>query len=315
MIRTVEYLPHAQRTVDSQYRHMLGIVLIEGEPSTSAHEEPSMTVLCPGTMKFNLSNGVPLLTERSMKGIWKSSLGEIFAFINGIRTLEGLDKFGVNRSFWGPFATEKKCAKRGLAPGDLGPGSYGAAFHDFPMPNGETFNQFGAIVEQLKELPHIRTNFVSPWIPFYIPRGKGKVQKVVVAPCHGWMYFRVFGEWLDLVMIQRSADMVVGVPSNMIQYAALHMAVARVTGLKPRTYHHNLIDTHIYTDKVEEDELGRISQLDAANEILCRASRKLPCLDFTDDAPTDDIFAFRAHHFVLSEYEHGDPIRGISVAI
>jgi thymidylate synthase len=129
-VSAITYMPWDVRSEDYQYRTMLVQLLKDGIEIGSAHDEQSLTVLAPNPMHFNLSNGVPLLTERSLHGIYKSSIGELFAFVNGVHTLEGLRAFGVSDRFWDRWVTEKKCAKRGLPAGDLGPGSYGPAFHD-----------------------------------------------------------------------------------------------------------------------------------------------------------------------------------------
>src|SRR6185369_5590478 len=167
-----------------------------------------------------------------------------------------------------------------LEEGDLGPGSYGAAFHDFPQPDGGTYNQFKNIIEQIREFPHLRTHFISPWIPFYTIRGEGKQQKVVVAPCHGWIHLRVLDGKLTLHMFQRSADVPVGVPSNMVQYGALLMMIAQATGLIPYEYIHSFSDAHIYVDQVP-----------AVETMLAREPKVLATMKL--DPSVTDFFAFR----------------------
>src|SRR5258708_22512864 len=219
-----------QRTPDTQYRRVLQDILEHGVRTKTQQETDAITLMAPAPMHFKLENGFPLITERNMAPkvserlkvtIWQQAIAEICAFINGARTLKQLEEFGCY--WWEPWGTEKKCAKRGLETGDLGPGSYGAAFHDFPTADGGSYNQFQNIIEQIRELPHLRTHFITPWIPQYTIRGNGKQQKVVVAPCHGWIHLRVIENKLTLHMIQRSADIPVGVPANMVQYAALTM--------------------------------------------------------------------------------------------
>jgi len=194
--------PFRKRTPDTQYRDRLSTILNKGvlikETPQGAGAITLFGELPP--MVFNLSeetgNGFPMITERSVEGFWKQPIAEIFAFINGVRTLDGLKEFGCH--FWKPWGTEEKCTKRGLEPGDLGPGSYGGAFHDFPTTEGESFNQFLNILQQIKERPELRTHFISPWIPQYAIRIKRKTQKVVVCPCHGWIHLRIINGALNL---------------------------------------------------------------------------------------------------------------------
>src|SRR3989344_2032634 len=201
-------------TPDRQYRQRLKLILEEGTRVKSQTGTDTISYVGLPPMRFRLSNGFPLITERNMAPkeserlpvtIWRQAIGELIAFSNGARTQKELESFGV--TWWEPWVTEEKCQKRGLATGDLGPGSYGAAFHDFPTSEGKPFNQFKHIIEQIIEEPQLRTHFVSPWIPQYTGRGKGKQQKVVVCPCHGWINVMVYvntGE-ISLHHFQRSA--------------------------------------------------------------------------------------------------------------
>ena len=295
--------PYSERTPDEQYKNLLREILAKGERAVSGDvgfSTDALTLIGPKPLHFKLENGFPMITERSVKGFWKQAIGEICGFINGARTLEALESFGCK--FWTPWGTKEKCEKRGLAPGDLGPGSYGAAFHDFPTSEGEPYNQFKNIVEQIIELPHLRTHFITPWVPQYAIRGNGKTQKVVVCPCHGWIHIRVINGKLTLHMFQRSADVPVGVPSNMIQYAALTMMIAQATGYETYEYVHSFSDAHIYVDQVP-----------MVKELLARETKAFPTVTLTN--PTKDIFAFRNTDFELSDYEAGEAMRDIPVAV
>jgi thymidylate synthase len=76
-------------------------------------------------------------------------------------------------------------------------------------------------------------------------RGEGKQQKVTIAPCHGWVHVRVFGGKLHLHMFQRSGDVPIGVPSNMVQYAALALMLEHLTGFDATEYVHTISDAHV----------------------------------------------------------------------
>jgi thymidylate synthase len=304
-------MPHT-KTPDSQYQRLLQSILDHGERTMTQQETDAISYIGPGAMHFKLANGFPVITERNMAPktserlpvtIWQQAIAEIIGFINGARTQEELEKFGC--SWWSPWVTEEKCKKRGLETGDLGPGSYGAAFHDFPTAEGASYNQIQNIIEQIKEMPHLKTHFITPWIPQYTIRGKGKQQKVVVCPCHGWIHLRVINNKLTLHMFQRSGDVPVGVPSNMVQYSALLLMIAQVTGYEAYEYVHSLSDAHIFVD-----------QLPAVEEMLKREPRVLPTLRIKDSAKhITDIFEFRYDDFELVDYTPHPGIKGIPVAI
>ena len=91
-------------------------------------------------------------------------------------------------------------------------------------------------------------------------------------------------------MVQRSADVPIGVPFNISSYSLLLMMLAQVTGLKPGTFIHTTQDTHIYLD-----------QIDAVREQLMREPRQLPRLKMNADVK--DIFKFVPDDFGLEGYD------------
>lgn len=297
-----------KHTPDYQYQELLREILEKGTRVKSQTGTDTISLIGPKPLHFKLSNGFPLITERNMAPVfkngkptvWQQALGEIIGFINGARTQEELESYGCY--WWRHWLTDEKCRKRGLEPGDLGPGSYGAAFHDFPTSEGSGFNQFKNIVEQIKEFPHLKTHFISPWIPQYIGRGKGKTQKVVVCPCHGWIHILIHDTKLTLHMFQRSGDVPVGVPSNFVQYAALTMMIAQATGFEAYEYVHSFSDAHIYVDQVP-----------AVEKVLSREPRPFPTMKLK--TKKTDLFSFRAEDFELSGYDPHPGIKNIPVAI
>lgn len=295
------YKPYSERQPDKQYQNVLKAILDKGEWSET-RQGPRAKTLMGAQMRFKFANGFPLITDRSIEGFWRKPIDELCAFINGVRTKEGLADFGV--FWWDEWTTAEKSRKRGLKPGDIGPGSYGAAFHDFPTADGGSFDQFKHLVEQMKELPELRTHFVSPWIPQYIVRGEGKQQKVTLAPCHGWIHVRIYGNKIHLHMFQRSGDVPIGVPSNMVQYAALALMLSHLTGYKVDEFVHTISDAHIYEDQIEK-----------LRPMLKRRPRPFPTVNLTAEGKkVKDIHEFRGSHFELFDYHPHQSIVGIPVA-
>lgn len=297
----VVYRPYARREPSVQYRGVLERVLADGIRVPTRQGPAALTVM-QQAMRFPLAQGFPVITERSIAGFWRKPIGELCAFVNGATTLDELASFGCD--WWGPWATPEKTARRGLAPGDIGPGSYGGAFHDFPTAEGPPFDQFAHLVEQIRELPGDRTHFVSPWIPQYQVRGRGKTPRTTIAPCHGWVHVRVLDGGLHLHMFQRSGDVPVGVPSNMVQYAALALMLEHLTGVEAVAYYHTISDAHVYDD-----------QLDAVRAMLDRAPGRLPTVHLTAAGrAVTDIHDFRAEHFELADYHPHPGLGRIPVA-
>lgn len=297
----MRYLPASEREPSVQYREVLQRVLKHGE-LVPTRQGPRALTLMQQTMAFPLAHGFPLITERSLRSFWTKPIAELCAFINGATTTEQLESFGCN--WWSAWTTPEKTVPKGLAPGDIGPGSYGGAFHDFPTSEGPPFDQFKHLVEQLRELPADRTHFVSPWIPQYQVRGAGKTPRTTIAPCHGWVHVRVLNERLHLHMFQRSGDLPVGVPSNLAQYAALALMLEHLTGYRAAGYYHTISDAHIYEDQIPHVE-----------EMLGREPRPLPSVQLTAAGrEVRDIHDFRGEHFELADYQPHPSIPGIPVA-
>ena len=103
-------------------------------------------------------------------------------------------------------------------------------------------------------------------------------------------------------MFQRSGDVPVGVPSNMIQYAALTMMLSQVTGYEIGEYIHTISDAHIYVD-----------QIPMVEEIVNRESRPFPTVTLNNS--TKNIFEFRKDDFELSDYNPNPSMKDIPVAI
>jgi thymidylate synthase len=280
------YKPLAERTPDWQYQYRLHQIL-ENHILKKTTAQGVGALTCFGTlspMVFDLSNGVPLITERSCEKFWYKGVAEIIAFINGARTVDQIHSYGTD--FWEAYRGKGT----GLGykdPDDMGEGSYGAAFHDFEIPGGGTLNQFEQLIQQIRDFPNMRTHLVTPWKPYYTARGPRR--KVEVAPCHGWLHFEVLDDRLHMRMDQRSADFPIGVPSNMIQYSALLLMMCQVTGYPPGNYIHSFSDAHIYENQVEK-----------VRNLVQREPRPFPTLHL--DPSIKNLFDFRIEHFELREY-------------
>jgi thymidylate synthase len=302
-INVVDYLPFEERTPDYQYLNLLRTIKEQGIEAKSFHAEGSITFMAPNPLRYDLRNGIPLGTERSMKQIGMSAVAEILAFVRGMMTQEELVAFGVSPRFWGDFVTADKCKVFGLPPGNLGPGSYGGAFAHFPTSEGKEINQFKNVIAQIRRMPDLRTHFISPWIPQYAMAGENSERKVVVATCHGWVHIRILNGELHLQMTQRAGDVPIGVPSNIFQYAVLTLILAHVLDMKASHYYHAFSDAHIYNN-----------QLDAVDEILQREPVAFPSVYLRHDTPKD-LFEIEPQHVIVEDYHPNPPIKGIPVAI
>jgi len=292
-METIPYRPFAERTPDQQYQDLLRKIMERGRVTKPIQGEEAKGIVGM-QLHYDMRNGFPLIGERDLSKLFKGGLAEGIGFLNGARTHDELSKFGCK--WWDRWVTPEKCAIFGLPAGDLGDGSYGAAWTNFPTKEGTPFDQIEHVMKQIKERPFLRTHFISPWIPQYTIQHADLKRKVVVAPCHGWVHIFLYPDTKELALhhFQRSCDMPVGVPFNMLNYAAMGLMIAHLTGYTFVEYVHSFSDAHIYS-----------SQYDAVKELIAREPRRLPTvkLDLEAVKGITNIKDFRPEHFILTDYE------------
>lgn len=273
-----------------QYLDLVEHVLKHGKKKTDPQKVGNIAVV-GYQMRFDLDEGFPLITTRSMKGSWKAMVYELLWFLSGSTKIEDLNKNGVH--LWDIWATPEICRQYGLEPGDLGP-IYGRQWRAFNGGGDKPFDQISRLIEDLKRNPDSRRLVVSSWNPV-------DADRVFVAPCHCFFkFFHAEGE-LSLHLFQRSADVPIGVPFNIAEYALLLMMIAQVTGLKAKELVHTLSDTHIYNDQIEP-----------MRELLERDPRPLPRVKINPDVK--NILDFKFEDFAFEGYDPHPPIK-IPVAL
>lgn len=299
------YKPLAERTPDSQYHNLCQLALEIGVGSETQQSKKkgevkrvTHSIPCTVTSVYRIENGFPMETCRK---IGKAGINEGFALLaNGVRMNDELNKeWGV--PFWNStFADPEKCRKRGLVQGDMGPASY-AVLHDFPTPNGP-FNQIQAVIEQIRELPHLKTHTMTTLYPPGIYRGKGKVQQVVTVPCHGTIInLLILGGKMNYETVWRSTDLGGGEAHDRIAHAALWLAFCHVCGYPPGMMSISYLNAHYYEN-----------QRKVIEEIVSRDPRPFPTVTLSN--PPDDIEAFRKGHFEITDYNPHPAIEGIPIS-
>lgn len=298
-----DYLPYEKRGPDTQYRDILKMIMEEGVRTHNLHQTKGrITHLRTPNMEFNLSNGFPIITDRDISSFWRKPIAEVISFMHGARTLEELKRTGGKywANWWSRWVTPEKCALFGLEAGDLGAGSYGPGFVRV-QPDGTVFNQFQEVVKQMRDMPWVTTHRITPWIPEKTLQHNSLRRQVVVAPCHGDLQITITGDTFTVRMDQRSGDVPIGVPSNMLQWAAFCLMLGQVTGLKPEWYVHSIHDAHMYTD--QEGQMRGLVE---------REPIPFPTLTINDPTITD-LLDFKPEHFDLADYHPHPAMNDIPV--
>ena len=186
--------------------------------------------------QYDLSRGeFPICTLRPMA--WKTGIREIFTiYQKPTNEIAKMEEMGVN--WWGDW--------------DIGDGTIGQRY-------GATVSRYDLIKNLIKDIetdPYGRRKIVSLWQETDLRETAG------LAPCAFLTIWNVRGEYLDMVLVQRSGDMLTASGPggiNEIQYAALLMMIARHTGYQPGVFSHFVANEQIYD-----------RHMDAAEEMLKR---------------------------------------------
>ena len=236
------------------------------------------------TRKYDLSKGeFPISTLR--KQAWKTGIREIFTiYIKPTNVLSEMADMKV--TWWDPW--------------DIGDGTigqrYGATVKRYDLLNN--------LIADIKKDPYGRRKIMSLWQEADLRETPG------LAPCAFLTIWNVRGKYLDMVMVQRSGDMLTASGAggiNEIQYAALLLMVARTTGYEAGVFTHFVANEQIYD-----------RHIDNANELLRRAdeagvmtpvtseSIKMPNLILKKEAGCD-ITSITIEDFEMENYEPMQP--------
>ena len=220
-------------------------------------------------MRFDLSQGFPLLTTKSLH--LRSVIHELLWFLAGDTNVRYLNQSGVK--IWDAWADSE---------GELGP-IYGYQWRSWPTSDGRHIDQISRVVEQIEKDPDSRRHIVCAW-------NVADVEKMKLPPCHTLFQFYVVGGALSCQLYQRSADVFLGVPFNIASYALLTLMVAQVCGLRPAEFIHTFGDVHLY-----------LNHHDQARAQLTRTPRELPLMRLNPEVKS--IFDFGYEDFTLQGYD------------
>ncbi len=121
-------------------------------------------------------------------------------------------------------------------------------------------------------------------------------------PCAYSMTFNVKGDVLNGILNQRSQDVLAANNWNVVQYAMLMLMMAQVSDLKAGELVHVISDAHIYDRHVP-----------LIRELISRPQYPAPKVTLNPDVK--DFYDFTTDDIKVENYQHGEQIRDIPVAI
>lgn len=251
-----------------QYLDLSKRILMEGEYEWNDRTETGTLSKFGGSASYDLKEGFPLPTTKKLP--YRMPVEEMLFFLRGEDNVRKLVDKNVN--IWNANAFDFYLKRHDLKKeipkhtqewrdefskyidrvkndeefaekeGTLGR-VYGVQWRDWRKSDGTSVDQVDKFLKKLKKGdPTSRSNIVSAFNP-------GEMDEMALGPCHLLYQSRVVKDKnrLDILMYQRSADNLLGVPFNIVQYSFLDQLVARETGFEPGKFEHQLGNVHFYT--------------------------------------------------------------------
>lgn len=197
--------------------------------------------------------------------------------------------------------------------GNLGP-VYGEQLVNwYDHKTGEHINQIQNIIDTLRSNPSDRRLVASMWNP-------AELKDMALPPCHHSLWFYSYEKdgmrHLDTTWHQRSADMPIGIPYNILMYTIVNKIVALCTGHVPGVVRGVLGNAHYYLNQQEgvdeiisryetimSDELS-VPYIKLSENIMAKVCNKVYC-------ELDD-FAIDGSDFIVKDY---NPLEAVKMPV
>ena len=106
------------------------------------------------------------------------------------------------------------------------------------------YKRLDYVINALINNPHDRRMVISLW-------QDADLRTAVLPSCVWSNEYKVYKGTLNCFVDQRSADVPVGLPFNVSQYAILMSLLAKEAGLQPGKLYYNIADAHIYVNQID----------------------------------------------------------------
>jgi len=250
------------------------------------------------TMRFDLNEGFPAFTTK--KVFWKTAFKEMLWMLSGGRNLRELLQQNVKiwtdwplkkyRKSTGHDISESEYESRILADdsfaqqwGDLGP-VYGYQWRHWRNYDGGEIDQIRNVIEGLKNNPGSRRLLWEGW-------NVAEIDQMALPPCHKtYQFFVSSDKKLSCALVQRSADVMLGVPFNIVNLALVTHLLAEECGYQVGNLTWFGCDVHLYLNHIEQAKLQ-----------LTRSPKAWPRLSIK--TKRDSIFDYQADDFELVGYD------------
>lgn len=228
--------------------------------------------------RYDLSREFPIMTLR--RTAFKSCIDEILWIwqkkSNNIKDL--------NSHIWDEWADEN---------GSIGK-AYGYQLGVRHQYKEGMMDQVDRVLYDLKNNPYSRRIMTNIYV-------HQDLHEMNLYPCAYSMTFNVTGNKLNVILNQRSNDILTANNWNVVQYAVLVHMIAQVSGLEAGELVHVIADAHIYDRHIP-----------LVKELIKRQTYDAPVFRMNPDVK--DFYEFTVDDFELEDYKYGPQIK-IPVAV
>lgn len=266
--------------IEDEYRGLLSGILHGGVPKQDRTGTGTKAVF--GRMlRHDMALGFPILTTKKI--YFEKAVTELLWILSGFTDLKYLNDNGVE--YW-----NSDYKRSGRTDGTLGP-VYGHQWRNFGG-----VDQLRNLLSEIKETPYSRRLMVNAWNPIDIP-------DMVLPPCHYGFQIYINDNKMSLMWQQRSADVFLGLPYDIVMYGLLLEMLCHETIYKPGQLIASLGDCHLYNNHLDQAQLQ-----------LTREPKKLPILELKFglkiiEGANNFIHIPSKNMIKLNNYEHYGPIK------
>ena len=284
---------------ENQYLNSLETILEKGTARSDRTGTGTVSVFGL-TMEYDISTHLPVITTKKIN--YENVIKELLFFVSGSSDAKKLSSQGVK--IWDANTSREALDRLDLheyEEGDMGP-MYGHQWRHWNAPYegaDKNYNEMGidqleGVIESIKTDPFSRRHIISTW-------NVEQLSEMCLNPCHVLCQFYVSSDrkTLDCMLYQRSADMFLGVPYNIVSYSILTYMVAHLTNLKPGRFIHTIGDAHIYSTHVN-----------AVKKQLGRTPQPQPTMRFRGATRIHEIDDFKLESFIIEDYSSWPHISG-----
>ena len=260
----------------------------EGEKVRPHWEDgtPAYTIKNFGvTARYDLREEFPALTLR--RTALKSAMDEVL----WIYQRKSNNIHDLNSHIWDEWADET---------GSIGKAygyQVGVKSH---YPDGD-FDQMDRVLKDLRENPYSRRIMTNLYT-------FSDLSEMNLYPCAYNAIYNVTQEpgedrpTLNMVLVQRSQDVLAANNWNVCQYAILLMMVAQVSDMNAGELVHMIADAHIYDRHV-----------DIVRELIARPTHPAPVVRLNPEVT--NFYDFTTDDLIVEGYEHGPQVKNIPIAV